>query len=151
MSTLEAYIFRKYGRWIKYEIASNELGFSIMHAVDATVTRSCQAGMEPKIYWHVKDQQWRMSGGLIGPKLKPIKYSSTFFAIDPLSVDSMGERLLYTELARLLNLNLHLDLGFEETVDKTMVAIDDRKIISPKDIGKKTGTVLTEKQRLKYT
>ena len=129
MSKLECYILKRYGRWIPYSVASEELGFSVVNAVDACINKACRAGKEAQEYKNATTGEISFRGGFMTPRMFDITYNSFEFVIDSLSVDIINDRLLFTELARLLNLNLHLDLGYEPVTDSVGKAIENGTLV----------------------
>ncbi|OYZ26137.1 MAG: hypothetical protein B7Y23_02810 [Sulfurovum sp. 16-42-52] len=91
MSNLEAYILKKYGEWVPFDICSAELGFDIQEAVALTIKKSGNIMLsENEVAWQ-----------------KPKKTKYVYQVPVMSSTVVRGDTLLFTELAKLLNLNMH--------------------------------------------
>jgi len=100
VSRLDAYLLKHYSRWIPFDICSKELLFPIEIALDASIQKRCVVGERTVI-----------SKKVLAPTYRPAVFNKVHFAIPPENIDHIGERLLYTELAKLLNYNLHLGVN----------------------------------------
>ena len=80
-----------YGKWVHFDICSKELGFRVEDAVAVTIKKSGSIDVAPTDIWL--------------RKAKPKKYVYRIPVMSSLAV--RGDCLLFTELAKLLNLNLH--------------------------------------------
>ncbi len=98
MSNLEAYIIKRYGRWIPFSVCSEELLFDVTDAIYASYTKECEACTAP-----VNPETLRLT-----PKLKPVKYDILKYTMPFEHIDYDKECLLFTALAKLLLLNMHL-------------------------------------------
>ena len=114
---------------IPYSICSDELGFSVVNAVDASINKACRAGKETQSYKNITTGDICVKGGFMTPRMFDVTYNSFEFVIDSLAVYIINDRLLFTELARLLNLNLHLDLGYEPVTDSVGKAIENGTLV----------------------
>ena len=101
MSSLEAYILKRYGEWVDFEICSQELYFDVCEAVALTLE------YQNTIRCTKDDIAWG--------RLKRRQYSYQIPVMDPLLV--RGDTLNYKELAHLLELNMHLTNHIEFSHD----------------------------------
>ena len=111
MSSLEAYILKKYSRWVPFTDCSSELLFDIEECLDASITKECSACSQTKVSRGNKDSP---IGGILTPKLFPIEYVTKQYAIPFEHIDIKSGGLLYSALARLIELNMHIDQKEEE-------------------------------------
>lgn len=102
MSNLEAYILKKYSRWVPFSICSEELGFDVTACLAASTTKECSAGLERDTH-----QGGKLKGTLLEPKMRPVEYITERFTLPYEHVDHRNGGLLFSALAHLLNLNLH--------------------------------------------
>lgn len=98
MSSLEAYILKKYGKFVPFDIASEELGFDVLDAVACVVTKAGSVLMR---------KEYICNGVLTTPrKTKATEYEYNVPVMSSLAV--RGNCIRYAELAHLLNLNMHI-------------------------------------------
>lgn len=91
MSNLEAYILKQYGRWVDFEICSKELGFDVEDAVFLTIEKKgVLMQTKTEVVW-------------TKPRKTGYKYRVPVMS----SLVVRGDCLLFTELAKLLDLNMH--------------------------------------------
>lgn len=103
MSNLESYILKRYGRFVPFEDCTSELLFDVTLCLAASVKKECTGGTTHKPNYR---------GELVyhlTPQMMPVEYTTERFCIANESIDYKNNGLLYTVLARLLMLNLHLD------------------------------------------
>lgn len=91
MTSLEAYILKQYGRWVDFEICTKELGFNVEDAVALTIEKKSSIDMVPSDVWLRK------------PRKTGYKYRVPVMS----TLAVRGDCLLFTELAKLLDLNMH--------------------------------------------
>ncbi len=103
MSSLEKYILSKYGRFVPFKDCSEELQFDVSLALDASIKKDCIAAKVIK-----PNATGEITYGLT-PRLISVEYMTERFCIANESIDFKNGGLLYSALARLLNLNMHLE------------------------------------------
>ena len=98
MSNLEAYIIKKYGEWIPFDICSRELGFDVMQAIALTIKKSGSLNMK---------KEKMINGSPCLPKKNKITEYSYSLPVMPMAA-VRSDSLRYIEFANLLDLNMHL-------------------------------------------
>ncbi len=102
MSNLENYIVKRYGKWVPIEVCSEECGFDVSYAICAMVKGKGTIS---------RDYCYRRADGVkvVAGKHKVHKYEYLVPVMDSLSV--RGDTLRYKELAKLIDLNMHLGMN----------------------------------------
>ena len=72
-TSLEAYIYQRYGRWVPFTDCTEEIGFDIEDAIEAHITKECTACVETRVSRGSKYED-SVQGGFLTPKLFPVKY-----------------------------------------------------------------------------
>ncbi len=101
MSSLESYIFKKYGRFVPFKDCSDELLFDVALCLDASLRKDCTGGTTHKANYYGE-----VTYGLAAEMI-PAKYTTERFCIANENIDFKNNGLLFSVLARLLNLNMH--------------------------------------------
>ena len=99
MSNLEIYIIKKYGRWVSFKDASTELLFDIQEAVGCVIKKTGTINRQREEY---------VSSGKVSLSrtYKKRDYKYCVSVMDSLA--TRGDTVRYDELAKLLDLNMHL-------------------------------------------